>query len=512
MTDWIPAFLASELPCGAARAVTRGDDHVAVFHADDGFFAVDARCPHEGYPLAKGDLAGRTLICIWHNYQFDLGDGRCLVGDEAVRAYPLRIVDGRIEIDVTPPPREAAEAALWKSLDGAIGRRRIAQAARDTVRLLRLGAAPATIALAAARFDARHGEYGTGHTLPLAADLVSIAARRPALALLPAIEMAAESAHHPVRAVAPGSEEARLRDRLASGATRAEIEPELLELASEHFVDFGHTLIYLVKAFELLDQVGWQHAIEILPAWRYGLEMGTREDLLPEWSWFQARIAAPPAAPLPADLAATICDGSREAAFDAVTAAIAAGAPRDHILDAIVLGAAQRLLRFDLAIDRDPTVQEDWLSVTHVLTYASAARRTRDIRPLYFAARFANVSRALDGEPASIAPLEGDLVAAADRRDPAAAVRHAAAAADPEALADTLEDWCLARGATRPIYLAHQIKTLRAARAEVARVGLTPLLGTVRFLAAPLQERSAAQTVHEAERFLIEGKVPRSLT
>src|SRR5688500_7316319 len=235
MTGWIPAFRVGELPRGAARTLTHRDDHVAIFHADDGYFAVDARCPHEGYPLAKGDVDGCTLTCIWHNYQFDLRDGRCLVGDEAVRTYPLRVVDGRIEIDVTPPPRDAAEAALWISLDGAIGRRRIGQAARDVVRLLQLGVAPARIALAAARFDARHGEYGTGHTLPLAADLVAIAARRPALALMPAIEMAAESAHHPARAVAAGSAEAALRDRLATGASRAELEPELLELASRHF-------------------------------------------------------------------------------------------------------------------------------------------------------------------------------------------------------------------------------------------------------------------------------------
>jgi nitrite reductase/ring-hydroxylating ferredoxin subunit len=512
MTGWIPAFDVGELPRGAARTLTHRDDHVAIFHADDGFFAVDARCPHEGYPLAKGDVDGCTLTCIWHNYQFDLRDGRCLVGEEAVRTYPLRVVDGRIEIDVTPPPRDGAEAALWTSLDGAIGRRRIGQAARDVVRLLQLGVAPARIALAAARFDARHGEYGTGHALPVAADLVAIAARRPALALMPAIEMAAESAHHPVRAVAAGSAEAALRDRLAAGASRAELEPELLELASRHFVDFGHTLIYLVKAFELLDHVGWAHAIEILPAWRYGLEMGTREDLLPEWHWFRERAAAPPAAPLPADLAGTITDGTREAAFDAVTAAIAAGVPRDRILDAIVLGAAQRLLRFDPALDPDPTIQEDWLSVTHVLTYANAARRTSDPRPLQFAARFVNVSRALDGAPASIAPEPGDVIAAVARRDPAAAVRHAAAAPDPGALCDALEDWCLTRGATRPIFLAHQVKTLRAARAEVARVGITPLLGTVRFLAAPVQERGAPQAVHEAERFLLEGKVPRKLT
>ena len=65
MTGWIPAFPVGELPRGAARTLTHRDDHVAIFHADDGLFAVDARCPHEGYPLAKGDVDGCTLTCIW---------------------------------------------------------------------------------------------------------------------------------------------------------------------------------------------------------------------------------------------------------------------------------------------------------------------------------------------------------------------------------------------------------------------------------------------------------------
>lgn len=562
MADWRHALDADDLRPGHGRAVTIDDDHVAVFLADGGYYAVDARCPHEGYPLAKGDVVGCVLTCRWHNYKFDLRDGACLVGDEAVRTYPLRVVDGRIEIDLTPPPRDAALAAAWASLDGAMTQRKLAQAARDVVRLLRLDARPADLAVAAAAFDASRGEYGADHAVAVAADVLAIAARRgdAALPLMIAIELASDAnVRRPVRPAAPPPTAVRgtaLADRLAAedgpGAAAViaaacaagqarQAHAWLLEAACAHFVDLGHGLIFPTKAYELLEAAGWAHAGAILPGQAYALAMGTREDVLPEWAWFRARIGGvdlPRLDVVPArevtpdeiiDLAATITDGAREDAFDAVTAALTSGAPRHRVADALVLGAAARLLRFDAAHDRDPTVQNSWLDITHVLTYAHAVRATLALLPgpaalrtLYFGARFVNVSAALDGAPAAHrAGDAADVVEAVLRKDPAAAIQRANAALDAgrsDELGDALEDVILEVGGVRPIFVAHLVKTLRAARAEHAALAWLgpaaklPLLGAIRFLASPLTERRTAQQVHDAERFLIEGKVPRTLT
>ena len=54
-TNWYRAFPLSELAVGEGKVVREGDHHVAVFRlGDDELYAVDNRCPHEGYPLARG--------------------------------------------------------------------------------------------------------------------------------------------------------------------------------------------------------------------------------------------------------------------------------------------------------------------------------------------------------------------------------------------------------------------------------------------------------------------------
>jgi nitrite reductase/ring-hydroxylating ferredoxin subunit len=48
------------------------------------------RCPHEGYPLAAGQVSPGdcVLTCNWHNWKFRLDTGECLIGGDHVRGYP----------------------------------------------------------------------------------------------------------------------------------------------------------------------------------------------------------------------------------------------------------------------------------------------------------------------------------------------------------------------------------------------------------------------------------------
>ncbi|MCA9635798.1 MAG: hypothetical protein KC420_07170, partial [Myxococcales bacterium] len=71
--------------------------------------------------------------------------------------------------------------------------------------------------------------------------------------------------------------------------------------------------------------------------------------------------------------------------------------------------------------------------------------------------------------------------------------------------------------AIRPIFAAHWIKLCVAACAESRALPpgparRLPLLACVRFFAGPIQERSLRATVHEAIRFVVEGKVPKTMT
>ena len=81
-----------DIPPGEGRVVLVGGKRVAVFRADDGWFALDADCPHRGGPLADGIVARRTVICPLHERRFDLATGReCSAGDYAVAAHRVEV-------------------------------------------------------------------------------------------------------------------------------------------------------------------------------------------------------------------------------------------------------------------------------------------------------------------------------------------------------------------------------------------------------------------------------------
>jgi nitrite reductase/ring-hydroxylating ferredoxin subunit len=577
-TRWIRAFLLDELPVGDARVVRKGGAQVAVFRpGPDTLYAVANQCPHEGYPLARGYVTDCVVTCPWHNYKFDLRDGRCVLGDEDVRTFPVRVVGGAVELDVTEPDPEVVRPRLRASLEAGLLQRKLGQVARDVVRLLRVGATPADLALEAARFDATHAPYGTTHVLPLAVDALALADRfggaDAVLPLMQPLDLASEAhqrrSPRPVPApVAPGPDleaagerllalvraedgvaaEALLRGALAAGVERDVIERWLYRLCADHFLDFGHALIYQVKIFDLLDRVGWSHASALLPAHLCGIVNGTREDTLPEWEHFRRRLVGVEdelpawirtdraAGPVDRDAIATaLCGGDRDAGYDAVIEALRSGA-LEQVVDGLALAAAERILRFDVGIDADPTVQEGWLDVTHLLTYANAlrhaVRRYHEpplARLILYGVRFVTTAAALElpaerrlsidpgpapGSPAAGARAVIDAIRGRDgARAASAAAAYLRAGLEPTPLRQAVEDAMLDDPLTRPIVVAHAIKTCAAAFEEQAAMARPePVIALARFLASPVRERPVARLSHEAVRFVVEGRVPRTLT
>ena len=138
-----PVLDLASLPAGAMRRVSRGDLDVLLAHTPAGIVATDDRCPHMSAPLSIGELDGCVVACPLHEGRFDLCTGepvrmpttggldpdgtyhptwspagrdakvdppgkkaeaRRLTRVRRLRYYPVRVVDGRIEVALPTAP------------------------------------------------------------------------------------------------------------------------------------------------------------------------------------------------------------------------------------------------------------------------------------------------------------------------------------------------------------------------------------------------------------------------
>jgi len=89
----------ADLPPGEARVVTLRDKEVAVFNVAGSFHAMDNLCPHRGAPLSDGRLEGKTVICPWHGWQFDVTTGALVVSPGSRQTtYPVAVRDGHVYV------------------------------------------------------------------------------------------------------------------------------------------------------------------------------------------------------------------------------------------------------------------------------------------------------------------------------------------------------------------------------------------------------------------------------
>ncbi len=75
MADFVKAAKKSNIPEGTGKTVDVSGNAVALFNVGGELCAVDNACPHRGGPLGEGDVAGSTVTCPWHGWQFDVKTG-----------------------------------------------------------------------------------------------------------------------------------------------------------------------------------------------------------------------------------------------------------------------------------------------------------------------------------------------------------------------------------------------------------------------------------------------------
>ena len=527
-----------DLPIGSMKMVRVDDRRLCLVRTSDGVFALDHACPHEGYGMTQGSLDGNLVTCAWHNWKFRVDDGACVVGEEDITTHRATVDDdGLVRVRLTEPDLDTLRPRLLASLRRGVEHDYIGQVSRDVVRLLQADANPGELVWEAIDHGAPRAEFGWGHSIASATDCLAMVelydGDQRALPIVQAIAGIAETERdRPVNPLpdptaqlrgdpltefrrAVESEQLEPAQALVRGAIHAgfsaqDMQPWFTAVASDHLLSYGHGAIYCQKAFELLDMIGWHRADTVLPHLVPTIVYGTREDVLPYTRPFIRVLGTADLATLATStvddgwrddghLLATLLGSDRKAIVPAVVDAMRAGAGVDGVLDVVVETVSERMMRYDLAGERDLLDDFGWLDITHGLTYAHAARWHHRNCPGPETVRLAMFT-------AFLAQWTGrhewhTTVAERDRgRSFTGSVLEAGQALQREALLDN---------ASAFIVYAHGIKTSRAASREAARSGsVLPLQAVARLLDSPRLERFVAANVARSIEFLA-GRAPR---
>jgi 3-phenylpropionate/trans-cinnamate dioxygenase ferredoxin subunit len=98
--EFIAIGSADELENGERLFVEIDEEPIVVFNIAGQYYAVGDVCSHDDGPVGDGELEGFEVICPRHGARFDVRSGKVLSLPAIVDipAYPVRVVDGQIEI------------------------------------------------------------------------------------------------------------------------------------------------------------------------------------------------------------------------------------------------------------------------------------------------------------------------------------------------------------------------------------------------------------------------------
>jgi nitrite reductase/ring-hydroxylating ferredoxin subunit len=576
MTSFERVASAAEAREASPQVVTVGGRTLGLFHHEGSFYAVDNRCPHMGFPLTDGSVDDGILTCPWHHARFELscGDTFDPFADD-VRTFPVEVRGDDVYVDPDPERERAPEEHWRERLEHGLQESIALVVDKAVIGLDDAGVDPAVPLRIGADFGTAYRERGWGSGLTSMSAMANLlpdlrpADRRRALAVgLGAV--ADDCAGEPPFFVQdPLSTDRVSADRLtdwfretievrdADGAERvlraaigasetpggageasldeSELAAMFVAAATDHrYLDSGHRLDFVNKAFELLDRIGWNRADDVLPSLVPALADASRAE--ERSSWRQpidvAELVADASDDLPSlletgagetwiepdDFVDRLLDDDPHAVVGALTDAVAAGATGAQLASAVADAAARRVAQFGTANEF-----RDWNTVHHTYTYANAvcglAGRTdapEVYRAVFDGAVSVYLDRFLNTPPIPLPDPDGD-------RDPDAVLddlletfeveadetvgeagRHAAeylaSGGDPASLKRALGEALLREDAG-----FHPRQNVEAAFARFDAVGAERgrlhLVATARYLAAHTPtRREGEQTFRIAER------------
>ena len=92
----------TELPNGERLFVEIESLPIVIFNIAGQLFAIGDVCSHDNGPLGDGMVDGNLVVCPRHGAEFEIPTGRAVTLPAVVDipAYPVRVVDGKIEIGI----------------------------------------------------------------------------------------------------------------------------------------------------------------------------------------------------------------------------------------------------------------------------------------------------------------------------------------------------------------------------------------------------------------------------
>jgi 3-phenylpropionate/trans-cinnamate dioxygenase ferredoxin subunit len=103
--EFLEIVPADQLPEGERLYIEVGGKQIVIFNLAGKLFAIGDVCSHDNGPVGDGEIEENEIICPRHGGRFDIRSGKAtsLPAVVDIPAYPVRVVDGIIEIGMPKP-------------------------------------------------------------------------------------------------------------------------------------------------------------------------------------------------------------------------------------------------------------------------------------------------------------------------------------------------------------------------------------------------------------------------
>ena len=107
---WISVAKAADLVAETPKVIALENVRVALIKTEGGentphlgIYCIEDVCTHDEGPMAEGPVEGEVIECPRHGAKFNIKTGAVLSmpAITPIRTFPVRVIDSKVEIDVS---------------------------------------------------------------------------------------------------------------------------------------------------------------------------------------------------------------------------------------------------------------------------------------------------------------------------------------------------------------------------------------------------------------------------